>query len=107
MVSGVPPRRAAVFVCRGGDLDSRPRAYESPALPLSYLGVGGAGQILLWVKRFVNTQRKNHTEIMYYAFEIRESAIRDLTEYNSAHEDPRPQQRFDGTFGDSTSAASQ
>ncbi len=44
--------------CRGGDLDSRPRAYESPALPLSYLGkaaVGaGAPQILLWEDRFVN-----------------------------------------------------
>ena len=25
--------------CRGRDLNSRPRAYESPALPLSYLGV--------------------------------------------------------------------
>ena len=24
--------------CRGWDLDPRPRAYESPALPLSYLG---------------------------------------------------------------------
>ena len=25
--------------CQGGELNSRPRAYESPALPLSYPGV--------------------------------------------------------------------
>jgi len=25
-------------ICQGGELNSRPRAYESPALPLSYLG---------------------------------------------------------------------
>jgi hypothetical protein len=36
-------------------LNSRPRAYESPALPLSYLGMGRAGQILLWDILFVNT----------------------------------------------------
>ena len=46
-----------VFVCRGGDLDSRPRAYESPALPLSYLGVlARAPQILLWERAFVNVR---------------------------------------------------
>src|ERR1700730_5433710 len=28
-------------MCQGGELNSRPRAYESPALPLSYPGVGG------------------------------------------------------------------
>ena len=28
---------------RGGDLNSRPRAYESPALPLSYLAMLSAG----------------------------------------------------------------
>jgi hypothetical protein len=27
-------------ICQGGELNSRPRAYESPALPLSYPGVG-------------------------------------------------------------------
>ena len=42
--------------CRGGDLDSRPRAYESPALPLSYLGRVRAGQILLWESPFVNVR---------------------------------------------------
>jgi hypothetical protein len=26
-------------MCQGGELNSRPRAYESPALPLSYPGV--------------------------------------------------------------------
>ena len=26
------------YECQGGDLNSRPRAYESPALPLSYPG---------------------------------------------------------------------
>src|SRR5881296_1392481 len=32
--------------CQGGDSNSRPRAYESPALPLSYPGkiIGGKGQ---------------------------------------------------------------
>ena len=50
-----PPQRV-VLECRGGDLDSRPRAYESPALPLSYLGVGGAPQILLWDRRIVNSR---------------------------------------------------
>ena len=29
-------------------------AYESPALPLSYLGEGKAGQMLLWVFGIVN-----------------------------------------------------
>ena len=48
---------AGCLVCRGGDLDSRPRAYESPALPLSYLGVWRwAGQILLWERAFVNVR---------------------------------------------------
>src|SRR5437763_16306272 len=28
--------------CQGGELNSRPRAYESPALPLSYPGLKGA-----------------------------------------------------------------
>src|SRR5436190_21879142 len=28
--------------CQGGELNSRPRAYESPALPLSYPGMKGA-----------------------------------------------------------------
>src|SRR5881392_219072 len=28
--------------CQGGELNSRPRAYESPALPLSYPGEKGA-----------------------------------------------------------------
>src|SRR5437879_2217312 len=28
--------------CQGGELNSRPRAYESPALPLSYPGVQAA-----------------------------------------------------------------
>ena len=37
-------------------MDSRPRAYESPALPLSYLGVVKAGQILLWEGAFVNVR---------------------------------------------------
>src|SRR5215213_11939042 len=63
------------FWCRGGDLDSRPRAYESPALPLSYLGMLArfatphwrtvpvsksvrAPNILLWEERFVNTRSK-------------------------------------------------
>ena len=39
-------------------MDSRPRAYESPALPLSYLGMGKAPQMLLWVDVFVNTLNK-------------------------------------------------
>jgi hypothetical protein len=42
-------------------LDSRPRAYESPALPLSYLGVGRrAPQILLWEHAFVNVMHNAH-----------------------------------------------
>jgi hypothetical protein len=28
----------AILKCQGGELNSRPRAYESPALPLSYPG---------------------------------------------------------------------
>jgi hypothetical protein len=42
--------------CRGGELNSRPRAYESPALPLSYLGMAIAVEILLWEHVFVNTE---------------------------------------------------
>ena len=45
-----------IKLCRGRDLNSRPRAYESPALPLSYLGVTRAPQILLWEEGFVNTR---------------------------------------------------
>jgi hypothetical protein len=30
--------REAILKCQGGELNSRPRAYESPALPLSYPG---------------------------------------------------------------------
>ena len=32
----------AIIDCQGGDSNSRPRAYESPALPLSYPGVVSA-----------------------------------------------------------------
>jgi hypothetical protein len=35
--SNAPPT-AAIRECQGGELNSRPRAYESPALPLSYPG---------------------------------------------------------------------
>src|SRR5258708_3598477 len=31
--------REAILKCQGGELNSRPRAYESPALPLSYPGL--------------------------------------------------------------------
>ena len=30
--------------CQGGELNSRPRAYESPALPLSYPGPKEGGE---------------------------------------------------------------
>src|SRR6266481_7510911 len=33
-----PEIRNAKSTCQGGELNSRPRAYESPALPLSYPG---------------------------------------------------------------------
>src|SRR6266850_6862008 len=37
--------RSANGECQGGDSNSRPRAYESPALPLSYPGqIGDKGQ---------------------------------------------------------------
>ena len=32
------PSASLGMECQGGDLNSRPRAYESPALPLSYPG---------------------------------------------------------------------
>src|SRR5439155_21581326 len=45
----VPPRRAVQYInrchfqkCQGGESNSRPRAYESPALPLSYPGAEGS-----------------------------------------------------------------
>jgi hypothetical protein len=34
-----PTRPPIHRTCQGGELNSRPRAYESPALPLSYPGV--------------------------------------------------------------------
>ena len=33
-----PPHEGWQPECQGGELNSRPRAYESPALPLSYPG---------------------------------------------------------------------
>jgi hypothetical protein len=36
-----PPDQAGFLVWQGWDLDPRPRAYESPALPLSYLAEAG------------------------------------------------------------------
>ena len=33
-------------MCQGGDSNSRPRAYESPALPLSYPGVCVVGKAI-------------------------------------------------------------
>src|SRR6266513_3038793 len=38
----LPLETERVGECQGGELNSRPRAYESPALPLSYPGVKGA-----------------------------------------------------------------
>src|SRR4029077_10560604 len=35
-------QKERVGECQGGELNSRPRAYESPALPLSYPGVKAA-----------------------------------------------------------------
>ena len=42
------------FQWRGRDLNPHPRAYESPAPPLSYLAMSEAPGILLWVRYFVN-----------------------------------------------------
>jgi hypothetical protein len=34
-------------ICQGGELNSRPRAYESPALPLSYPGVKESNYLIV------------------------------------------------------------
>ena len=48
--------------CQGGDSNSRPRAYESPALPLSYPGVK-AGKLNLI---FLSVNARGHATGYYY-----------------------------------------
>ncbi len=85
-------------------MDSRPRAYESPALPLSYLGGGnyspacvawrhgdnsggGAPQILLWEELFVNTRnRMASKQVLLFLYDIIGSGGAPI------YEDPGPEQ---------------
>src|SRR5437773_7672948 len=52
-------------MCQGGELNSRPRAYESPALPLSYPGVG-AGKIDTHAERFKRRNRRAKPALEFF-----------------------------------------
>jgi hypothetical protein len=65
-------------LCRGRESIPRPRAYESPALPLSYLGIlGGAAQILLCEFGFVNKSQAEYLKQYQrgHACEDRQQAV--------------------------------
>ena len=52
-------RKHEIGKCQGGELNSRPRAYESPALPLSYPGARAAK--VEWRVDCVNAPRRRLT----------------------------------------------
>src|SRR5436190_24138458 len=55
--------------CQGGELNSRPRAYESPALPLSYPGLKGAK-----LNRIAQSVNATKTGIKFSALSFRSKA---------------------------------
>ena len=63
---------------REWDLNPRPRAYESPALPLSYLAVCEAPGILLWDAFFVNFYSLSQIPVVHLFPEFVNTAAKAL-----------------------------
>src|SRR5438067_10593764 len=78
---------SAWMKCQGGELNSRPRAYESPALPLSYPGArfrNGARNLLNEASPFKGRNRATKQRKRECTCAARLSLFADLT-YFAVH----------------------